>query len=274
VTGSASGFEITATTRELAGKTAIVTGGSSGIGRATALLLGRYGATVAILGRDQRAARAVVEELESIGAAEAFFVPVDLADPLAIAPAVQLVLERCGQVDILVNNAATRGVDAPEGLTELLEIDLGDWDYVHAVNLRAPLLLIQEVGRQLIERGTGGRIVNVTSSAAFQAKRCSPHYASSKAALTSLTRTAAAALGPYGINVNAVAPGLTRTPYRQARIGADADFTRIVSEGPMENLLHAVAEPEDVAATIVFLCLPASRQITAQTLHTSGGFIH
>ena len=198
---------------------------------------------------------------------------IDLADQLAIAPAVRAVIDGYGRIDILVNNAAARGIDSPEGRTGLFDIDQENWDFVHAVNLRAPFLLIQEVGRHLIERGRGGRIVNVTSTAAFQSRQCSPHYASSKAALTSLTRTAAAELGPYGINVNAVAPGLTKTPYRQRRMGSDEAFVRVVSQGPMENLLHSVAESEDVAAAIVFLCLPESRQITAQTLHTSGGFV-
>jgi NAD(P)-dependent dehydrogenase (short-subunit alcohol dehydrogenase family) len=105
------------------------------------------------------------------------------------------------------------------------------------------------------------------------ASRCSTHYASSKAALTSLTRTAASDLGPHGINVNAVAPGPTRTPYRAARLGEGASFEQMASEGPMANLLHQVAEVDDVAEVILFLCSPASRQITGQTLHTSAGFI-
>jgi NAD(P)-dependent dehydrogenase (short-subunit alcohol dehydrogenase family) len=256
----------------LAGQTAIVTGGASGIGRATSLLLGQQGAAVAIFGRDEQAGRDTVGELEAIGA-KGRFVKIDLAEPAAIAPAVQSVIDAFGPVDILVNNAAVRGIESPMGRSGLFDIDQRDWDFVHAVNLRAPFLLIQEVARHLIERGRGGRIVNVTSSAAFMARNCSTHYASSKAALTSLTRTAAADLGPHGINVNAVAPGLTKTPYRQERLGSDDAFLRVVSEGPMENLLHSVAESEDVAAVILFLCLPASRQITGQTLHTSGGYI-
>ena len=259
-------------TNELAGQTAIVTGGATGIGRATAGLLGRHGAAVAIFGRDESAGHRAVDELATEGT-KAQFVRVDLSDHTAIAPAVLAVIDTLGAIDILVNNAASRGLDSPRGRTDLFGIDQENWDFVHAVNLRAPFLLIQEVGRHLIERGQGGRIVNVTSSAAFQAAGCSPHYAASKAALTSLTRTAAAELGPHGINVNAVAPGLTRTAYRQERVGSDEAFRQILSEGPMANLLHSVPEPDDVAEAIVFLCLPASRQITAQTIHTSAGFI-
>jgi NAD(P)-dependent dehydrogenase (short-subunit alcohol dehydrogenase family) len=257
----------------LAGQVAIVTGGASGIGRATTRQLAERGAAVAIFGRDERAGADAIAELEATGA-RGLFVPIDLNEPDAIAPAVAQVIDELGAVDILVNNAAVRGMHAPSGTTGVLDATVDDWDFVHSVNLRAPFLMMQTVGRHLVERGRGGRIVNVTSSAAFQAARCSTHYASSKAALTSLTRTAAAELGPYDVNVNAVAPSLTRTGYRAERMpDGDAGFQRIVSKGPMANLLHRVTEPEDVAAAIVFLCLPASRQITGQTLHPSGGFI-
>jgi NAD(P)-dependent dehydrogenase (short-subunit alcohol dehydrogenase family) len=256
----------------LAGEVAIVTGGATGIGLAASLLLARHGAAVAVLGRSEASGREAVRQIEAIGV-EGRFVPIDLADATAIAPAVQQVVDELDGVDILVNNAATRGIGEPTGITRLWDITVENWDWVQAVNLRAPMLLIQEVGRRMIDQGRGGRIVNVTSSAAFQTARCSPPYAASKAALTSLTRTVAAELGPHGINVNAVAPGLTRTAFRQERVGDDEAFRRIVSSGPMENLLHSVPEPEDVAEAILFLCLPGSRQITAQTIHTSAGFI-
>ncbi len=97
-------------------------------------------------------------------------------------------------------------------------------------------------------------------------------YASSKAAMVQLTRSAAAELGPHNINVNAVAPGITATAMTQAIGDADA-LQRVASSGPLENLFHRVSQPEDVAAAIVFLCLPSSRQITGQTIHTSAGAV-
>jgi NAD(P)-dependent dehydrogenase (short-subunit alcohol dehydrogenase family) len=254
---------------DLAGRTAIVTGGATGIGKATALLLAEHGANVAILGRGAESGQLVADEVERFGV-RAQNVVVDLADADAIGPSVQAVIDHFGAVDILVNNAAARNLDRSLGRTGLFETTVASWDYVQAVNARAPMLLIQIVGRHMIDRGEGGRIVNVTSSSAFQATHNSPQYAASKAALTALTRTAAGELGPHGINVNAVAPSLTRTEYRQ-RMGGDEFFQRAAREGPTANLLQRVTEPEDVAAAIVFLCLPDSRQITGQTIHTSAG---
>jgi NAD(P)-dependent dehydrogenase (short-subunit alcohol dehydrogenase family) len=253
----------------LAGQVAIVTGGTSGIGQSTAVLLAEHGATLAVFGRNRERGRAVLDELDRKGAT-ARFVEIDMGDAEAIKPAVDDTVAELGRVDILVNNAAVRGIGRRKGIGGLFDIDATEWDYVQAANVRGPFLCIQAVGRHLIDQGTGGRIVNVSSTAASVARHTSMDYAASKAALESLTRTAAAQLGAYGVNVNAVAPGLTRTPYRP---GSDEDLTRIVSQGPMENLMHRFAESEEVAAVIVFLCLPASRQMTGQTIHTSAGMI-
>jgi len=120
----------------------------------------------------------------------------------------------------------------------------------------------------MVERGKG-RIVNVTSSSAFRARFSKFAYGASKAALVQLTRSVAAELGPLGINVNAVAPGLTRTP----SIAELGDPDERMRSGPLANLFERLSEPEDVADVIVFLCSPASRQITAQTVHVSAGAV-
>jgi NAD(P)-dependent dehydrogenase (short-subunit alcohol dehydrogenase family) len=256
---------------DLEGKVAIVTGGASGIGQATALLLAEHGASVAVFDRDARGGASVDEHLRAAGA-ECAFVEIDLADADAIAPAVEQVVARFGRVDILVNSAGIRAIDVQKGRAGLFDLDVETWDFVQAVNLRAPFLLTQAVARHMIDQGDGGRIVNLSSSAAFQAKWCSMHYAASKAGLSSLTRTAAADLGPHGINVNAVAPGTTRTPMLQVSVD-DEELDRRVKKGPLSNLLGEVAEPEDIASVVVFLCQAGSRQITGQTIHASAGFI-
>jgi NAD(P)-dependent dehydrogenase (short-subunit alcohol dehydrogenase family) len=250
----------------LSGQVALITGAASGIGEAAARAIAAAGASVAALDRDAAGLDRVVSELES-GGTNARGSTLDLADTDAIPAAVAEVLAAFGRIDILVNCA---GISGEQG--SLLEQSEENWDRVHTINLKAPFLLMQHVGRHMVERGGTGRIVNVSSSSAFRARQAIPPYASSKAALVQLTRCAAADLGPHDINVNAVAPGLTATAMTQG-VGDAAALRELVIEGPLANLFQRVSQPEDVAATILFLCLPASRQITAQTLHTSAGAV-
>jgi NAD(P)-dependent dehydrogenase (short-subunit alcohol dehydrogenase family) len=251
----------------LSGRVALITGAASGIGEASARVIADAGASVAALDRDAAGLARVVSELENAGA-KALAVTLDLSDTASIPAAVAEVLAAYGRIDILVNCAGTPGSEQ----TSILEQSEENWDRVHTINLKAPFLLMQHVGRHMVERGGGGRIVNVSSSSAFRAQRSIPPYGSSKAALVQLTRSAAADLGPYDINVNAVAPGLTATAMTTG-IGDNEAMQQMVSEGPLANLFQRVSQPEDVAATILFLCLPASRQITAQTIHTSAGAV-
>jgi NAD(P)-dependent dehydrogenase (short-subunit alcohol dehydrogenase family) len=124
----------------------------------------------------------------------------------------------------------------------------------------------------MIASGRGGSIVNVSSSSAFRAVSSGGPYGISKAGLGALTRGAAWELGPYGINVNAVAPGLTRSAITGHAFDEEG-LQQAVQSGPLANLLGRVSEPEDVANVIAFLCLPASRQITGQVIHTSAGAV-
>ena len=250
----------------LSGRVALITGAASGIGEATARAIADAGASVAALDRDAEGLDRVVSELES-GGGKAKALTLDLADTDSIPAAVAEVLAAFGRIDILVNCA---GISGEQGT--ILEQSEENWDRVHTINLKAPFLLMQHVGRHMVERGGGGRIVNVSSSSAFRARFSIPAYGSSKAALVQLTRSAAADLAPHDINVNAVAPGVTATAMANA-VGGDEALRKMVTEGPLANLFHRVSQPSDVAATILFLCLPASRQITAQTLHTSAGAV-
>jgi len=252
---------------ELDGQVAIVTGAASGIGRATASALAAQGAAIAVVDLDAAGVAATVAELRN-GGGRAHGVVADLGDLAAVAAVVDDVVGALGHVDILVNAA---GTSSGAGL---LDTTPEVWDRIQAVNLRAPFLLMQHAGRHMVARGRGGRIVNVSSGSAFRALPATPAYGSSKAGLLSLTRMGAGELGPSGINVNAVAPGITTTPMALRALGdREGDLDRLVSEGPMANLLHRVSTAEDVAAVIVFLCLPASRQITGQTINTSAGSI-
>ena len=253
-------------TSELSGKVALVTGGASGIGRASVIALSGAGAAVAVLDRDETGANAVVAQVKKSGG-NALVVVTDLHNTSRIPGIVAQVLQELGRIDFLVNCAGVAGKFQP-----LLEIEDQNWDFVHTVNLKAPTLLMKHVARHMIDRGGGGRIVNLSSSSAFRARNSPIAYATSKAAIVQLTRSAAAELGRYDINVNAIAPGITATAMTQA-LGDAAALERVASSGPLENLFHRVSQPEDVAAAVLFLCIPSSRQITGQTLHTSAGAV-
>ncbi len=250
----------------LSGQVALITGGASGIGEATVRLFVDAGASVAILDRDGVLAKRVAEAVEASGGHASSHV-VDLFDIASIPDAVVEVLASHGRIDALVNAA---GISGAQG--EILEQSEENWDRVQTINLKAPFRMIQEVARHMIERGGGGRIVNVTSSSAHRARESMAAYGSAKAGLGQLTRTAAADLGRHDINVNAVAPGVTMTPMTRM-IGGEADFQRLIEEGPLSNLMRRASRPEDVADAILYLCLPGSRQITGQTIHTSAGAV-
>lgn len=250
----------------LEGQVALVTGGASGIGRATVLALAEVGAAVAVVDVSDAASETAAAASAEGADAEPFVA--DLADTSGLPGLVAEVLGTFGRIDILVNCAGISA--APHSA-----IDFTDekFDAVIAVNLKAPMVLIREVGKHLVERGNGGRIVNVSSSASFRAIGAPAIYAASKAGINALTRTAAADLGPYGVNVNAVAPGVTRTPMVGAGRGDDRHLDQMVASGPLANLTGRVADPEDVANVIRFLCLPESRQITGQIINTSAGLV-
>lgn len=250
----------------LAGKVALVTGGASGIGAASAKALAGHGAAVALLDRAPAGLDSVAAAIRAAGG-RATTHAVDLAAIASIPSAIDEVLRQHARIDVLVNAA---GISGDEG--EILTQSEANWDRVLTINLKAPFRLIQEVARHMIERGGGGRIVNVTSSSAHRARRSMAPYGAAKAGLAQLTRTAAADLGRFDINVNAVAPGVTMTPMT-AGIGDEAEFAKVIAEGPLSNLLGRASRAEDVADAIVYLCLPGSRQITGQTIHTSAGAI-
>jgi NAD(P)-dependent dehydrogenase (short-subunit alcohol dehydrogenase family) len=249
----------------LSGKVALVTGGASGIGRATVKGLLKVGAAVAILDRDETGINKVAQAGRALGG-KTLAVPFDLTNLKGIPAMVAEVVSKMGRIDILINAAGLAGRGQP-----LLKLEEEDWDLIQTVNLKAPMLLMKHVAQHMVDRGGGGRIVNISSSSAFRARQSPAAYASSKAAIVQLTRCAAAELAQYDINVNAVAPGFTITGMTR-RMGEES-FQRAVSSGPLENLFHRPSQPEDVAEAIVFLCLPGSRQITAQTIHTSAGAV-
>jgi NAD(P)-dependent dehydrogenase (short-subunit alcohol dehydrogenase family) len=223
------------------------------------------GAAVAVADIDSEAVASTVEALASTGGT-ARACPVDLADLNSLDAWLGGVQRAMGLPDILVNCAGITG-------TNLLDTSLDDWARVMAVNLTAPFVLIRWIGRCLIESGSSGSIVNVSSSSAFRAVSSGGAYGVSKAGIAALARGAAWELGPHGINVNTVVPGVTRSGITSRAFPGVGDLEAAVLSGPLANLLGRVSEAEDVANVIVFLCLPASRQITGQVVHTSAGAV-
>lgn len=249
------------TVNEFAGQVAIVTGAASGIGRSTALMLAASGATVVVLDKSGDGVLDVVAEIEA-GDGRGVGREFDLAQSERIAALVDGIVEELGRVDILINCAGFRGHHQ-----SLKKLELDVWELTQKINVTAPLLLIQAVSAAMIERGEGGRIVNISSGAAHIAGYA-PAYACSKAALNQLTRSAAGQLGRHGILVNSVAPGLVDTPGVETLTDLEGAVKR---GGPMANLIEKVTQPEDVAEVIAFLCRPASGHITGQTIHVNAG---
>jgi NAD(P)-dependent dehydrogenase (short-subunit alcohol dehydrogenase family) len=256
-----AGFDTTA----LRGRNCLVTGGGSGIGQATVRVLAELGAAVAVVDKDAEAAASTATEVVR-GGGRAVPVSIDLERLDGLDQVVADVTDELGPLTILVNNAGISG-------RPLMETTIEQWDRVLTVNLSAAFVLLKAVGARMMAHGLGGSIVNVSSSSAFRALTTRGAYGVSKAGLAALTRAAAAELGPHGINVNTVAPGVTRTPMTISALGDDAALQRAVGGGPLANLLQRVSEPEDVANVIAFLCVPASRQITAQVVHVSAGAV-
>ncbi len=240
----------------LTGRVALVTGGSSGIGRAIAHALGRAGARVILVARGEPALAATAREIGAAGG-EATYHCVDLGDRSAIAD----LGDRVPDVDILVNAAAVN-LRPP-----LPELSPADWDLTLEVNLTAPYLLGQRYAPGMAARGYG-RIINIASQQSERAYGNSGGYGAAKAGLTALTRSQAEAWSARGVCCNAIAPGVVSTPLTRETF-ADPDRVRALAARTMIGR-HGV--PEDFAGIAVFLASPASGYVTGQTVFVDGGF--
>lgn len=237
--------------KELAGLTALVTGGTAGIGLESARLLARHGAAVIITGRSADRGAAAVADL----GAGVRFVAADLADLASVKSLVQ----QCGDgVDIVVNNAAS----FPGALT--VEQDVASFEATFDTNVRGAYFLVAALAPGMLRRGHGS-IVNVTSMVAFKGVPGASSYSASKAALESLTRTWAAEFGPSGVRVNSVAPGPTATD------GVVAEWGDVNDELGRALPLGRTARPVEIAEAVLFLASPRSSFITGSTLHADGG---
>jgi gluconate 5-dehydrogenase len=244
----------------LDGRVAVVTGGSSGIGRAITGALARAGASVVVVARRKAELAATVEELTADGC-RAAWVSGDLSSREGVRAAAEEAAGVFGEPDILVNSA---GVNLRPPMGELGE-DV--WDTTMAVNLQAPFLLGQRFGPGMAERGFG-RIIHVSSQQAHRAFVQSGAYGVSKGALESLARSQAEAWSPYGVTVNTLVPGFVMTPLN-ARLSSDPEKVAALAA---RTLTGRNGLAEDFEGAAVFLAGRASAYVTGQSIFVDGGF--
>lgn len=250
----------------LQGKTALITGAARGIGRSFAAAYIREGARVAIADIDiERAAQSA----EELGAA-ATAVRMDVSKQESIEAAVSQSVEVLGRIDILINNAALFTA-AP-----LVEIERGDYERIFAVNVAGTLFTMQAVARHMIQRGGGGKIINMASQAGRRGEALVAVYCASKAAVISLTQSAGLNLIRHGINVNAIAPGVVDGEHWD---GVDTFFAKYENKAPGEKKAEVgravpygrMGRAEDLTGMAIFLASSEADYIVAQTYNVDGG---
>ena len=252
--------------KRLDGKCAMITGAARGIGLAFARAYVAEGARVAIADIDIDRARAAAQD---IGEA-AIAVHLDVADQDSIDSAVTSVIDSFGQIDILINNAAVFTA-AP-----ITEITRADYDRTFAINVAGTLFTLQAVARHMIARGKGGRIINMASQAGRRGESLVAVYCATKAAVISLTQSAGLNLIEYGINVNAIAPGVVDGEHWD---GVDAHFAKYENKDPGQKKrevglavpIGRMARAEDLTGMAVFLASDEAAYIVAQTYNVDGG---
>lgn len=249
----------------LDGKVGIVTGGASGMGRATSIAFAREGARVVVADINADGAEQVAEEIEASGG-KAIVVRVDISSIDEVRRMVDVAVGTFGQIDILDNNASLLGPAAHAIDKDVVNIEPEAWERIFAVNLRGPYLTCKFTVPVMIEGG-GGSIINISSTSGLTGYPVSHAYGSSKAGVNALTFHVAATYGKRGVRCNAIAPGPVHTP-------AWGDVTPEHMERLERHVLTPyLGKPEHIAETVVFLASEESAFITGQVLSVDGGYL-
>ncbi|RVU14762.1 SDR family NAD(P)-dependent oxidoreductase [Methylobacterium oryzihabitans] len=240
----------------LDGKVALVTGGARGIGLATARAFAREGARVVIADVNEEGARKAAAELGG----GALGVGVNVADPASVAAMIETIVEACGRIDVLFNNAGVGGN------TPFLDLKLEDWNRIVGINLTGAFMVAQACAREMVKVG-GGKIVNIASLSGQRGGNGRAAYGSAKAGLELLTKVMAVELAEHNINVNNIAPGAIETEM--------AKFAHDQATRAAYNYLIPMTRygtPEEIADAAVFLCSDEARYVHGHTLNVDGGF--
>jgi NAD(P)-dependent dehydrogenase (short-subunit alcohol dehydrogenase family) len=251
-----------------AGQTVLVTGAAQGLGKASSSAFGRRGAKIAMVDLNEPVLNEAVAELHDQGI-ECAAIVANIAESGASQTIVEKTVQLFGSLNILVNNAAVSSVEA------LLDVTEREWDKVFSVNVKALFFLLQASAR-VMKTGGGGRIINVSSPGTRRKLTNYTSYATSKAAVDYITRTAAANLGQHGITVNAIAPGRMDTPMQRITEESNAaalglDLKSYIQSRTIDIPLRRRTTPEEVAEGIVWLATQEASYVTANRLNISGG---
>lgn len=249
----------------LAGKKLFITGGSRGLGREMALAIADAGADVVLVGRDTASLDATAADIRALGR-NAIPLTGDIGNPAECEALCRKVLAEHGPIDILINNVGGRLIDSP---TE--DLPLEDWQRIIDLNLTSTFLCTKLIGGAMLERGSGGRVINVASISGMIANRGigGRSYEVSKAAVLQFTRTTAADWAPHGVTVNAICPGgfMTEPNQRWSRENPEV-IEEFIANIPAQKF----GEPEDLGPLAVYLASDASRYMTGAALVIDGGY--
>lgn len=244
---------------DLTGKVALVTGASRGIGKAMAVALAQAGCDVAINARSADSLKEAAQEIGKLGR-KCFLAPGDVSDEAQVNSFIKATHEQFGRIDVLVNNAGIW-----EG-TYFVRISKSDWDKVLQVNLTGALLVAKAVGRIMLKQRSG-KIINMSSVSGFKASPQSVAYCVTKGGIIQMTRVMAIELGPAGVQVNCLAPGLVATDMTKEYTEDQEAMKEYLSRVPSRRY----AQPEELAGVTVFLASKASDHITGQVIVIDGG---